>query len=575
MKHILYVIFTVFLITSCDDENLPTASWDLYELESLTATAGNKQVTLNWTASEKRTPDVFLVTWTSDSEEQGDCSKEVSGTENSTAIDGLVNRTSYTFTVQPVYGDKKGAPSSVSATPKSPYADVENLAAKPATGKITLTWTKPTEELGALEGYTITWTPGDGTAEITDPEMTKYTVGDLEDGTEYTFTIVPHYAGGDADGVSTTGTPGNTTPTWTSVSLTNGSYTGYVKTSNPVFSPDGGTMYIPTSNKKGDLFAIDVMSGNVKWVYTISNVTYGGGAAVGNDGTIYQGDQKGVIYAITSNGDTKWTYKTGGKIEGFPAITSDNILYIGAGESATSSLYAINGSTGDVLWKQTVDGNTASAVAVDADGNIYFGTNKAVYSFKSDGTARWTSSSLNVTERGSFALNGSTLYAALKSGAGVAAINTTSGSVEWTSGIATGDSYFPIIGTDGSIYFTDKGSQQAIALTANGVQKWATKVGVALVYAGMALAENGILYTGTQSKSGSNYLILGFNAATGNIDVQQNSSEQIMAAFTIGDDERVYYGTVAGNINAFDAGSTRAEGWSIRGGNAQGTNSLK
>ena len=45
---------------------------------------------------------------------------------------------------------------------------------------------------------------------------------------------------------------------WNSVDLNFGGLTGYVKTSNPVFSPDGKTMYIPTSTPAGHLFAIDV-----------------------------------------------------------------------------------------------------------------------------------------------------------------------------------------------------------------------------------------------------------------------------------------------------------------------------
>ena len=47
---------------------------------------------------------------------------------------------------------------------------------------------------------------------------------------------------------------------WDSINLESGNYKGYVKVSNPVFSLDGKTMYIPTSTPAGHLFAIDVTS---------------------------------------------------------------------------------------------------------------------------------------------------------------------------------------------------------------------------------------------------------------------------------------------------------------------------
>lgn len=49
---------------------------------------------------------------------------------------------------------------------------------------------------------------------------------------------------------------------WDSLNLNFNGLTGYVKTSNPVFSPDGKTMYIPTSTPAGHLFALDVVSGD-------------------------------------------------------------------------------------------------------------------------------------------------------------------------------------------------------------------------------------------------------------------------------------------------------------------------
>lgn len=53
-------------------------------------------------------------------------------------------------------------------------------------------------------------------------------------------------------------------------------------------------------------------------------------------------------------------------------------------------------------------------MAVDAEENIYVGTNSAIWSFSADGSQRWKSDAINVSERGSFAIDGTTLYAGLK-----------------------------------------------------------------------------------------------------------------------------------------------------------------
>ena len=71
-------------------------------------------------------------------------------------------------------------------------------------------------------------------------------------------------------------------------------------------------MYIPTSTPAGHLFAIDVTTGNIKWVYGIDAITYGGGALIGDDGTIYQCvESKDIdnVHAINSDGTKKWSIK--------------------------------------------------------------------------------------------------------------------------------------------------------------------------------------------------------------------------------------------------------------------------
>ena len=70
MKKIIYSLLFIFTVvfTACE-EDLPKASFDLYELKSLTATAGDMNVTLSWEAYENARPNEYLILWTSGSSE--------------------------------------------------------------------------------------------------------------------------------------------------------------------------------------------------------------------------------------------------------------------------------------------------------------------------------------------------------------------------------------------------------------------------------------------------------------------------------------------------------------------------
>jgi len=115
-------------------------------------------------------------------------------------------------------------------------------------------------------------------------------------------------------------------------------------------------MYIPTSTPAGHLFAIDVVSGEFKWVFAISQITYGGGALVAPDGTIYQCVRNATInnvYAINPNGTQKWAVKLDAAIGAFPALSADGVLYCLTNKS---TLYALDASSGAIKWQQSLDG---------------------------------------------------------------------------------------------------------------------------------------------------------------------------------------------------------------------------
>jgi outer membrane protein assembly factor BamB len=371
----------------------------------------------------------------------------------------------------------------------------------------------------------------------------------------------------------------NASEPWTSIELKTATLSGYVKASNPVFSPDGNTIYIPTSTPNGHLFAVDRATGAINWVFQISSITYGGGAVVGSDGTIYQGARDKKVYAINPDGTQKWVFTGLGNFDVFPALSADGVLYCIANGSV---LHALNASNGAEIWNRTLTGTTGGALAIDNGGNVYAGTNSKIVKYNSSGVLQWETTALNVTEIGSFAINGTTLYAALKAGAGLAAVNMTNGSILWTYA-SSSDAYFPIVGPDGTIYFNEKDTDRKVyAINPDGTLKWSSAIEGNMNYGGLVLSDAGKLYGGTQSRVGANYQIFEVDAITGVKSVLLETDQQISASATIGPDNKLYIGSIrassADNFGklfalAINAGIETGS-WSMRGRNIQGVNRI-
>lgn len=654
MKKILYSLLFIFTVvfTACE-EDLPKASFDLYELKSLTATAGDMNVTLSWEAYENARPNEYLILWTSGSSEAEGGEMTMDAKTMTATINNLVNDVAYTFSVQPRYAGGLASKTTAACTPKNARYPISDLTAAAGNERVRLRWTKPASE--RFTRYQVSVNPGNQIINLDDTSLEEYIVDGLTNDQEYTFNVVCVYPTGNSIAVETSATPGliypilastelvvwepstfayndmyfmtgevksvswdfgdgttsgennpvhafattgtytvavtvtyvnNTTESgsltvtvgnykWNSVDLNFGGLTGYVKTSNPVFSPDGKTMYIPTSTPAGHLFAIDVVSGEFKWVFAISQITYGGGALVAPDGTIYQCVRNAAInnvYAINPNGTQKWAVKLDAAIGAFPALSVDGILYCLTNKS---TLYALDASSGAIKWQQSLDGATGSAVAIDKAGNVYAGTSAAIYAFKPNKDQIWKLEEVNVTEQATFALKEQVLYATLKGG-GLVAVDMTNGTKKWTYPTTKGDAYFPIADKNGNVYFTEKGSQTVHAVNAAGSKIWEKNVGNNLNYSGGALSTDGILYVGTQS----NNKVLGLDITNGNIVFEETVGQQVMAAVTIGPDKRLYCGTIGsnniGSVKAFAVNKTLAtDSWSIRGGDIQGTNRQK
>ena len=383
-KNILTMIglAPALLLAGCQNLEQEGRPFNLYQVESIAVTPGDNEAVVTWTTQAgKPDPESFLVTWTPDAAELTGGHEIVAPDKRSLKVEDLQNDNIYQFSVQAKYAEGLSQKVSAKCTPKTERLAVTGFLANAGDKRVLLRWNKP--ESSSLSGYSISWTPGNGTRTLTDAGLERLIVDDLANETEYTFTIVCKYPKGDSEAVSASATPGIVSPfiistteavkyqtisfeynemyfiegdvksvswsfgdgtsedgekvshafsaagqyevkvivtfeddssreasatidvsdfKWSELAITKDGYVGYVKTSSVVFSHDGGTMYISTSNARGDVFAFDTWTGALKWTYPIDAVTYGGGPMVGPDGVIYVGGRDKKFRAINPDG---------------------------------------------------------------------------------------------------------------------------------------------------------------------------------------------------------------------------------------------------------------------------------
>jgi outer membrane protein assembly factor BamB len=126
---------------------------------------------------------------------------------------------------------------------------------------------------------------------------------------------------------------------------------GFVAASAAVGSD--GVVYI--SSFDSNLYALDPLSGAVRWKFPTSDHIYASAAlgqdAKGRTNRIYIGSADGFLYAVNPDGKLAWKFDSGDVIRSSPAIGLDadgaEILYFGNG---SGRLYAIHALDGSLRW---------------------------------------------------------------------------------------------------------------------------------------------------------------------------------------------------------------------------------
>ena len=222
-------------------------------------------------------------------------------------------------------------------------------------------------------------------------------------------------------------------------------------TSAAALAPDG-TLYFgagPTASGStlvpAKLRAIDSLTGATKWEIAVGNGSSANNAvALAADGTIYVHSDDGRLYAFTDNGTgatQKWSASIPGISYASATIAPDGTIYLGSDEPASGTtaarhrLYALNPADGSTKWTFATDNAVYTAAAIDAAGNLYFGTltSGRLYSVTSAGTQRWvyTAGRLGTSSSPALSPDGSTVYFGGYDSV-LHAVNTASGAARWT-----------------------------------------------------------------------------------------------------------------------------------------------
>lgn len=168
-----------------------------------------------------------------------------------------------------------------------------------------------------------------------------------------------------------------------------------------------GTLFVPTtlvgSGMTTDtytgakVFAIDAMSGAIKWAFTSDN--YFMQSPVSNDDALFVGgnfldlsrpvEEGGHIriYALDkTNGQPKWTYESDDGTPKALYATADRVAYIGYQDFVVG----LDAATGEKIWRRDT-GNWVPSLSGYGDTVYYGSATTKVFAWKtSDGTSEWT-----------------------------------------------------------------------------------------------------------------------------------------------------------------------------------------
>ena len=355
----------------------------------LTATPGNAQVALSWTASSGATSYNIYRSATSGGE--GTTAYATSATASYTDT-SVTNGTTYYYTVAAVNAGGTSAQSTqVNATPQVPAPlTPTGLTATPGNAQVALSWTA-TSGATSYNVYRSTTSGGEGTTAIATSTTASYTNTGLTNGTKYYYTVAAVNAGGTSaqstevnatpqvpapsapTGLSATAGNAQVALTWTASSGAT-SYNIYRSTTS---GGEGTTTYATSTTAS---YTDTSVTNGTTYYYTVAAVNAGGTSAQSTEvsATPSSGSQTITDYlndwTIASSHTANWTldssnptYFSGDTSRATRTVDdTESIVYTFSGITTfNAKVYIYQGPvTVATFWYSTNNGSTWTQATV-------------------------------------------------------------------------------------------------------------------------------------------------------------------------------------------------------------------
>lgn len=453
--HICILSGLAALAASCWTEDIPEAGAARHQVEALTATPGDEEVTLAWEIPDGWNPTDYIVFYT---DEESQTVTLRTGGASRYVVDKLTNGISYNFNVQAVYGKLISNAVTVAGRPSTSRLPVTDLTVTDTgDGYVALAWSAPST---LVEKYTLSYyiedMPGDIRTQEIGKEQTAYRCEGLTNDKTWFFLLAAEYAKGPAEADVVRAMPTKAIPYFIS------SETAAVD--QPVTFEFNRTAYADASDVTWTFPDGAVLTGDkvLSGFKTTGNQTVMLSAKIDGSSREWKITVEIRPYVVKF---MDWEQADGAKYESptytCPVLSPDaGTVYVNTGNKV-SNLYAFDVRTGKNKWtfRPTDNGDmqaeSKSMVAVNpVSGDIYYGTSAGgqFYAVKPDGTLHWKFSKCGSMNSAPPAVSadGTVVYIADAKGA-LYALDAETGTERWSAPYAAGSCGYGLLVNGGEV----------------------------------------------------------------------------------------------------------------------------